>query len=130
MIRTLRDRTPASGLQFNRQGQTPGSSSRGVKSVALPINQAYASTYANFETQSIMNQRHASLFRNGRNQAVRIPREFELVGTEVLIEKDGPRLIITPIAKRHLAEIVSDWEPLEDGLPEIPDLPPQERDLF
>ena len=32
-----------------------------------------------------MTERHASLFRNGRNQAVRIPREFEMEGTEVLM---------------------------------------------
>ena len=29
-------------------------------------------------------ERHARLFRNGRNQALRIPREFELEGNEAL----------------------------------------------
>ena len=38
-------------------------------------------------------ERRASLFRNGRNQAVRIPREFEMEGTEVLMRKEGDRLI-------------------------------------
>jgi len=35
-----------------------------------------------------MTERHASLFRNGRNQAVRIPREFEMEGTEVLMRSN------------------------------------------
>ena len=46
-------------------------------------------------------ERHVSLFRNGRNQAVRIPREFELEGTEALIRKEGGRLIIEPNGSRH-----------------------------
>lgn len=42
-------------------------------------------------------QGHARLFRNGRNgrnQALRILREFELQGDEVPIHKDGDRLIL------------------------------------
>lgn len=74
-----------------------------------------------------MTERHASLFRNGRNQAVRIPREFELQGDEVLIRKDGDRLILTPIRKNRLVELLATWEPLEEGLPEVDDLPPRQR---
>ena len=55
-----------------------------------------------------MSARHASLFRNGRNQAVRIPREFEFEGTEVLMRKDGDSLILTP---RMLT-----WEGFDAGL--------------
>ena len=32
-------------------------------------------------------ERHVRLFRNGRSQAVRIPREFELPGNEATIRK-------------------------------------------
>jgi len=74
-----------------------------------------------------MIERHASLFRNGRNQAVRIPREFELEGTEVLIRKEGDSLILTPIRKNRLLDLLASWAPLDDGLPEVEDLPPQER---
>ena len=74
-----------------------------------------------------MTERHASLFRNGRNQAVRIPREFELQGDEVLIRKDGDRLILTPIRKNRLVDLLASWEPLEEGLPEVDDLPPVRR---
>lgn len=74
-----------------------------------------------------MTERHASLFRNGRNQAVRIPREFELEGTEVLMRKEGDRLILTPIRKNRLLDLLATWTPLDEGLPEVDDLPPQQR---
>ena len=37
--------------------------------------------------------RHVRLFRNGRNQAVRIPVEFELPGDEAIMHRDGERLV-------------------------------------
>lgn len=74
-----------------------------------------------------MSERHASLFRNGRNQAVRIPREFELEGAEVLIRKEGDSLILTPIRKNRLLDLLASWAPLDKGLPEVEDLPPEER---
>jgi antitoxin VapB len=78
--------------------------------------------------ESIVTERHASLFRNGRNQAVRIPREFEINGTEVLIRKEGDCLILTPIGKNRLLDLLASWEPLDDGMPDVEDLPPQIRD--
>ncbi|WP_414636729.1 antitoxin [Aquabacterium sp.] len=69
-------------------------------------------------------ERHASLFRNGRNQAVRIPREFELEGTEVLMRKEGDSLIITPIRKSRLLAVLAQMEPLDEDFPDIEDLPP------
>lgn len=38
--------------------------------------------------------RHVRLFRNGANQAVRIPKEFELPGTDALMHREGNRLIL------------------------------------
>jgi len=73
-------------------------------------------------------ERRVSLFRNGRNQAIRIPREFEMEGTEVLIRKEGDRLILTPIRKNRLLDLLATWEPLEEGLPDVEDCPPQTRD--
>ncbi|MEZ0218960.1 MAG: antitoxin, partial [Tardiphaga sp.] len=46
--------------------------------------------------------RHVRLFRNGRNQAVRIPVEFELPGDEAVMHRDGDRLVIEPVRKRGL----------------------------
>jgi antitoxin VapB len=75
----------------------------------------------------IVTQRHASLFRNGRNQAVRIPREFELDGTEVLMRKEGEQLILTPIRKNRLQALLASWEPLTEGFALPDDEPPQRR---
>lgn len=75
-----------------------------------------------------MSERHASLFRNGRNQAVRIPREFEMEGAEVLMRKEGDSLILTPIRKNRLMDLLGSWEPLEEALPELEDPLPQVRE--
>jgi antitoxin VapB len=77
-----------------------------------------------------MTERRASLFRNGRNQAVRIPREFEMQGTEVLMRMEGDRLILTPIRKNRLLDLLATWEPLDEALPDVEDRPPQPRDEF
>ena len=67
----------------------------------------------------------ARLFRNGRSQAVRIPRDFEFKGEEVLIEKvEEGKLTLTLVAtKKSLLEVLASLEPLpkEDWLPEITD---------
>lgn len=42
-------------------------------------------------------KRPVRLFRNGANQALRIPKEFELPGKEALIHRDGERLVIEPV---------------------------------
>ena len=34
-------------------------------------------------------ERHVRLFRHGRDQALRIPRDFELKGNEAIIRKEG-----------------------------------------
>src|SRR6516162_3616398 len=49
-----------------------------------------------------MTERQGKLFRNGRNQVVRIPREFELPGRAAVMRKEGERLIIEPAAPRAL----------------------------
>ena len=41
--------------------------------------------------------RAVRLFRNGANQAVRIPREFEFPGNEALMRKVGNTLVIEPV---------------------------------
>ena len=44
--------------------------------------------------------RAVKLFRNGANQAVRIPKEFELPGKEAMIHREGDKLIIEAIKPR------------------------------
>ncbi len=80
-----------------------------------------------------MEKRTARLFRNGRSQAVRIPKEFELEGDEVLIERgEGGKLILEPVKRKlSLLEALSKLKPLpeEDWLPEIKDYPPEPVDF-
>ena len=75
-------------------------------------------------------ERHVSLFRNGRNQAIRIPREFELEGTEAIIHKEGDKLIIEPVKKKSLKVLLATLPTLDDDFPEIVDLPVEAEDIF
>ena len=75
--------------------------------------------------------RHARLFRNGRNQAVRIPREFELAAEEVVIYREDHRLVIEPVERRpSLAELLAGLGPLDEEIPEIDDPPTTPEDIF
>jgi Virulence-associated protein and related proteins len=74
----------------------------------------------------MQNERHVRLFRNGRNQAVRIPRELELPGNEAILRQEGNRLVLEPIPhKRNLLEILATLEPLDEEFPDVDEgLPP------
>jgi len=73
----------------------------------------------------MLTQRHVRLFRNGRNQAIRIPREFEFEGNEAIVRKEGNRLIVEPVEKRGLLKILAGLKKLDDTFPDIDDeLPP------
>lgn len=76
-------------------------------------------------------ERHVRLFRNGRNQAIRIPREFELPGNEAIIRREGDRLIIEPLQRASLLAFLANCRPATDvGFPEIDDLPPLDDVVF
>ena len=62
--------------------------------------------------------RPVRLFRNNRNQAVRIPVEFELPGNEATIRRVGNRLIIEPVGKTGLLDMLATWEPLDVDFPD------------
>lgn len=74
-------------------------------------------------------ERHVSLFKNGRNQALRIPREFELTGNKAIVRKEGDRLIIEPVQRRSLLALLSTWVSLEEDLPTITDLTAEPVDI-
>lgn len=75
-------------------------------------------------------RRHVRLFRNGRNQAVRIPVEFELPGNEAIMHRDGDRLVIEPVRRRGLVALLETMQPVDEALPDIADpVPPPERIL-
>jgi antitoxin VapB len=67
-------------------------------------------------------ERHVKLFRNGRNQAVRIPREFELPGKHAIMRKEGDRLIIEPAQPNSLLAVLATLAPLDEEFPPIAEL--------
>lgn len=67
-------------------------------------------------------KRYVKLFRNGRNQAVRIPREFELPGQDAIMRKDGDRLVIEPLPPKSLFALLDTLPDLEEDFPVIDDL--------
>jgi antitoxin VapB len=74
-------------------------------------------------------ERRVRVFKNGRNRAVRIPREFEFPGDDAIMRKDGDRLIIEPTRPKSLLAVLATLEPLHENLPSIRDLPPDPVDL-
>ncbi|MBQ2261847.1 MAG: AbrB/MazE/SpoVT family DNA-binding domain-containing protein [Loktanella sp.] len=73
------------------------------------------------QPQSYSERREAKLFRNNKSQAVRIPADFELPGNLVNIYRDGNRLIIEPVRRKNLLEVLAELEPLgpEDQFPDV-----------
>jgi antitoxin VapB len=76
-----------------------------------------------------MSERHAKLFRNGRNQALRIPREFELPGREAIIRKEGQRLIVEAAPVKSLLTVLAGLSDLDEELPRIEDPAPERTRL-
>lgn len=74
-------------------------------------------------------ERHVRLFKNGRNQAVRIPRDLELPGREALLRRDGHRLILEPIARTSLLDVLATLKPLDEDFPRIKALAAEPVDL-
>ena len=64
-------------------------------------------------------ERHVRLFRNGRNQALRIPREFELEGDEAILRKKGDCLIVEPVRKGRLLVLLGTLGPLDEPFPDV-----------
>lgn len=63
--------------------------------------------------------RHVRFFRNGRNQAIRIPREFELDAEEAIIRREDDRLVIEPIRRKGLLATLSALHTLDGEFPDI-----------
>jgi antitoxin VapB len=66
--------------------------------------------------EAVTEKRAVRLFRNGRNQAVRIPAEFELPGNEATMHRDGDRLVIEPLRKHGLTALLKTMKPLDEPL--------------
>jgi antitoxin VapB len=59
----------------------------------------------------------AKVFKNGRSQAVRIPKEFRFDTDEVIIERKGEKLILTPRKRTRYKTWAEYWE----KAPRLPD---------
>jgi antitoxin VapB len=67
----------------------------------------------------MQNERRVRLFRNGRSQAIRIPKEFELEGNEAIVRKKGEQLVIEPAPRKGLLETLAELENLDQDFPDI-----------
>ena len=56
----------------------------------------------------------AKIFRNGRSQAVRLPKQYSLPGREVYVKKLGSVVVLIPTEGNP-------WQPLVDSLEEFSD---------
>jgi antitoxin VapB len=73
----------------------------------------------------------AKVFKNGRSQAVRLPKEFRFEGDEVLIRKRGNDVILSPRPRSWDAFFKETPLPSEDFMSSREDLPNQKReDMF
>ena len=72
--------------------------------------------------------RIAKLFRNGRNQAERLPKDYQIDAEEVFIRREGQNTILIP-KPRSWDSYFANARRLSDDFPDrIEDLPPQERE--
>ncbi|MFN2268956.1 MAG: antitoxin [Desulfonatronovibrio sp.] len=64
-------------------------------------------------------ERYVRLFRNGRNQAIRIPREFELDAETAIIRREDDHLVIEPVRKKGLLATLATLSPIQEDFPDI-----------
>jgi antitoxin VapB len=80
----------------------------------------------------------AKLFKNGRSQAVRLPKEFRFEGDEVAIRRNPSTGEVVLSSKAELQaksweELFATWDALgspEEDILERDQIPPIERDFF
>lgn len=63
--------------------------------------------------------KHVRFFRNGRNQAIRIPREFELDAQEAIIRREDDRLVIEPILKNGLLATLAALSAIDEDFADV-----------
>jgi antitoxin VapB len=80
-------------------------------------------------SMSAVDAKRASIFRNGANQAVRLPQELRFPADvkEVKIRKQGDGLIITPAKPNWSSFFALQVDVPDDFLENRNDLPPQSR---
>ena len=61
---------------------------------------------------------HIFLLNNGQEQVLTIPHEFALSTTEVLLRKEGHRLIIEPLRPNSLLSLLTTLDDIIDPFPD------------
>ncbi|WP_303902292.1 antitoxin [Thiohalomonas denitrificans] len=78
-----------------------------------------------------MTKRTAHLFRNGRSQAVRLPKAYELDADEVYIERRGDEIVLRPKPRTWDEYFTKQVPTLPEDFPDsVDDAPPQEREAL
>jgi antitoxin VapB len=73
-------------------------------------------------------RRTAKIFMNNRNQAVRLPKEFQFNTREVFIRKEGSDVILSPRPTDWSSYLSHGPVASEDFMEGVEDLPVQERE--
>ncbi len=88
--------------------------------LAFHLYVAFTFAYATFFLESDMEtERRVRLFKNGRSQALRIPKDFELPGDEAIIRKIGAVLIVKPVKHPSLLALLATLDPLHEDFPDV-----------
>lgn len=75
----------------------------------------------------MVEERTVRIFRNGRNQAIRIPRGFELDSDEAVLRREGDCLILEPARRKGLIAVLDGLEDLDASFPDVDaELPPND----
>lgn len=81
----------------------------------------------------------AKLFKHGRSQAVRLPKEFRFEGKEVKVSRIGDKVVLEPMEIRKPFDAEAFWAKLDamgggdffpDGPPDDPPSKPDPRKFF
>lgn len=102
--------------------QTDGLATSDLRLLEERASMAYAGIY--MKKAKVAAERRVKVFRNGRNQAVRIPREFEFPCNEAVMRREGKRLVIEPAPARSLLAVLARLKPLKENFPPVEDKPP------
>lgn len=74
--------------------------------------------------------RHVRIFKNGRSRAVRIPKDWDVFGDELVMRQDGDRVILERPQRERLADILARLKPIDEEWPHVDDPPPEPVDAF
>ena len=73
-------------------------------------------------------RRTAKIFMNNRNQAVRLPKEFQFSTREVFIRKEGTDVILSPRPTEWSSYLINGPVASREFMDGVEDLPVQERE--